>query len=194
MNTWERYLEWRQEKGYTGLSTEDQYNEFLSQVGEQPESEKLSRKELNELDEKFANSQVKDKVAQTFEAIRNLVTVGITITYDDLAKFTGQNLRTVKRHVDELQEKGFLYVKRGTHTNTYYYGVDMRDLSEKKGIHFVDTFDWSNGIEDIAGEVTFVDGSGEVHVAIWNAKEMLTRAGSFFENIEEASLSYIAYR
>lgn len=34
-NTWGTYLQWRTEQGYTGISTEDEYNEFLTQVGKQ---------------------------------------------------------------------------------------------------------------------------------------------------------------
>lgn len=126
---------------------------------------------------------VKDKVAQTFEAIRSLVTVGTTITYDDLAQLTGLSLRTVKRHVEELQEKGYLHIKRGIHANMYYYGVDMRDISKKKSIHFVDTFEWANGIEDIAEEVTIKDGIGEIHVTMYNIEEMLERTSQFMREV-----------
>ncbi|MFU1885155.1 winged helix-turn-helix transcriptional regulator [Bacillus wiedmannii] len=146
-NTWDKYLEWRNEKGYIGLSTEGQYNEFLYQVGEEPENENLNRKELHETEELFRDLTVKDKIAETFEAIRLLVAVGITITYDDLVQLTGLSTRTVKRHVEELQEKGYLHIKRGIHANTYYYGIDMRDTSEKKNIRFVEAFEWANGIE-----------------------------------------------
>ncbi|PFU42220.1 winged helix-turn-helix domain-containing protein [Bacillus cereus] len=182
-NTWDKYLEWRNEKGYTGLSTEDQYNEFLSQVVEGPENENLNRKELHETEELFSDLTVKDKVAETFEAIRSLVTVGATITYDDLAQLTGLSLRTVKRHVEELQEKGYLHITRGIHANTYYYGVDMRDTIEKKSIHFVDTFEWGNGTEDVAGEVTTKDDIGEIHVTMYNIEGMLERTSQFMREV-----------
>ncbi|PFM62178.1 winged helix-turn-helix domain-containing protein [Bacillus cereus] len=182
-NTWDKYLEWRNEKGYTGLSTEDQYNEFLSQVGEGPENENLNRKELHETEELFSDLTVKDKVAETFEAIRSLVTVGATITYDDLAQLTGLSLRTVKRHVEELQEKGYLHITRGIHANTYYYGVDMRDTIEKKSIYFVDNFEWTSGIEDVAGEVTIKDGIGEIHVTMYNIEGMLERTSQFMREV-----------
>ncbi|ARC28597.1 MULTISPECIES: winged helix-turn-helix domain-containing protein [Bacillus cereus group] len=178
-NTWDKYLEWRNEKGYIGLSTEGQYNKFLSQVGEEPENENLNRKELHETEELFSDLTVKDKVAETFEAIRSLVTVGTTITYDDLAQLTGLSLRTVKRHVEELQEKGYLHITRGIHANTYYYGVDMRDTTEKKSIHFVDTFEWGNGTEDVAGEVTIKDDIGEIHVTMYNIEGILERTSQF---------------
>ncbi|PHF15616.1 winged helix-turn-helix domain-containing protein [Bacillus wiedmannii] len=182
-NTWDKYLEWRNEKGYIGLSTEGQYKEFLSQVGEGPENENLNRKELHETEELFSDLTVKDKVAETFEAIRSLVTVGTTITYDDLAQLTGLSLRTVKRHVEELQEKGYLHITRGIHANTYYYGVDMRDTIEKKSIHFVDTFEWVGGIEDVAGEVTIKGDIGEIHVTIYNIEGMLERTSQFMREI-----------
>ncbi|OOR20187.1 winged helix-turn-helix domain-containing protein [Bacillus cereus] len=182
-NTWGTYLQWRTEQGYTGISTEDEYNEFLTQVGKQVEADKLTKEEAQELEKQFAVSMVKDKVAQTFEAIRSLVTVGTTITYDDLAQLTGLSLRTVKRHVEELQEKGYLHIKRGIHANMYYYGVDMRDISKKKSIHFVDTFEWANGIEDIAEEVTIKDGIGEIHVTMYNIEEMLERTSQFMREV-----------
>ncbi|MDA2437929.1 winged helix-turn-helix transcriptional regulator [Bacillus cereus] len=182
-NTWDKYLEWRNEKGYIGLSTEDQYNEFLSQVGEEPENENLNRKELYETEELFSDLTVKDKVAETFEAIRLLVTVGTTITYDDLAQLTGLSLRTVKRHVEELQEKGYLHITRGIHANTYYYGVDMRDTIEKKSINFVDTFEWIGGIEDVAGEVTIKDDIGEIRVTMYSIEGMLERTSQFMREV-----------
>ncbi|SCC21560.1 winged helix-turn-helix domain-containing protein [Bacillus mycoides] len=182
-NTWGTYLQWRTEQGYTGISTEDEYNEFLTQVGKQVEADKLTKEEAQELEKQFAVSMVKDKVAQTFEAIRSLVTVGTTITYDDLAQLTGLSLRTVKRHVEELQEKGYLHIKRGIHANMYYYGMDMRDISKKKSIHFVDTFEWANGIEDIVGEVTIKDGIGEIHVTMYNIEEMLERTSQFMREV-----------
>ncbi len=181
--TWGTYLQWRTKQGYTGISTEDEYNEFLTQVGKQVEVDKLTKEEAQELEKRFAESIVKDKVAQTFEVIRSLVTVGTTITYDDLAQLTGLSLRTVKRHVEELQEKGYLHIKRGIHANTYYYGVDMRDANKNKSIHFVDTFEWANGIEDIAGEVTIKGGIGEIHVTMYNIEEMLERTSQFIREV-----------
>lgn len=182
-NTWGTYLQWRTKQGYTGISTEDEYNEFLIQVGKQVEVDKLTKEEAQELEKRFAESMVKDKVAQTFEVIRSLVAVGTTITYDDLAQLTGLSLRTVKRHVEELQEKGYLHIKRGTHANTYYVGNDMRDLSEKKRIHFVDMFEWGNDIEDISGEITIKDGINELHIAMYNVEEMLERTSQFMREV-----------
>jgi len=182
-NTWGTYLQWRTEQGYTGISTEDEYNEFLTQVGKQVGADKLTKEEAQELERQFADSMVKDKLAQTFEAIRSLVTVGTTITYDDLAQLTALSLRTVKRHVEELQEKGYLHITRGIHANTYYYGVDMRDTNKKKSIHFVDTFEWANGIEDIAGEVTIKDGIGEIHVTMYKIEGILERTSQFMREV-----------
>ncbi|MEK4742432.1 MULTISPECIES: winged helix-turn-helix domain-containing protein [unclassified Bacillus (in: firmicutes)] len=120
------------------------------------------------------------------------MTVGTTITYDDLVKLTGQSLRTVKRHVEELQEKGYLHVKRGVHANTYYWGVDMRQsTTEKKKIHFIDEYKWDNGAEDIAGEVTILEGSDELHVTIWNVQDLLDCTHTFLP--EESSLSHYYY-
>ncbi|PEC20602.1 winged helix-turn-helix transcriptional regulator [Bacillus cereus] len=189
MNNWNAFIEWRNEQGLKGLATEDEYNEYLSLVGEQPESDKLSRKELQKLESEFAGLGVKESVQATFEAIRELLVLGSTITYDDLAQLTGSSLATVKRHVAELEEKDFLHIKRGQYTNTYYYGVDMRKDTKKK-IKMVDTFEWANGTEDIAKEVTVVEGSNELHVAIWNVGEVLARTASFYWNINEVDNFY----
>ncbi|MBE7118616.1 winged helix-turn-helix transcriptional regulator [Bacillus cereus] len=189
MNNWNTFIEWRNEQSLKGLATEDEYNEYLSQVGEQPESKKLIRKELQELESEFAGLGVKESVQATFEAIRELLVFGSTITYDDLAQLTGNSLATVKRHVAELEEKDFLHIKRGQHANTYYYGVDMRK-DTKKEIKIVDTFEWTNGTEDIAGEVTIVEGANELHVAIWNIEEVLARTASFYWDINEVDSVY----
>ncbi|MDR4984626.1 winged helix-turn-helix transcriptional regulator [Bacillus cereus] len=189
MNNWNTFIEWRNEQGLKGLATEDKYLEYLSQVGEQPESKKLIRKELQELESEFAGLGVKESVQATFDAIRDLIVLGSTITYDDLAHLTGNSLATVKRHVAELEEKDFLHIKRGQHANTYYYGVDMKK-DAKKAIKMVDTFEWANGTEDITGEVAFVDGSNELHVAIWNIEEVLARTASFYWDINEVDSVY----
>ncbi|PHF10874.1 winged helix-turn-helix transcriptional regulator [Bacillus wiedmannii] len=189
MNNWNTFIEWRNEQGLKGLATEDEYNEYLSQVGEQPESDKLKGKELQELESDFAGLGVKTSVQATFDAIRELIVLGSTITYDDLAHLTGNSLATIKRHVAELEEKGFLHIKRGQHTNTYYYGVDMKK-DAKKAIKLVDEFTWIGSTEDIAGEVTFVDGTTELHVAIWNIEEVLARTASFYWDINEVDSVY----
>lgn len=189
MNNWNTFIEWRDEQGLKGLATEDEYNEYLSLVGERPESDKLSRKELQKLESEFAGLGVKESVQATFEAIRELLVLGSTITYDDLAQLTGNSLATVKRHVAELDEKELLHIKRGQYANTYYYGGDMRKDTKKK-IKMVDTFEWANGTEDIVKEVTVAEGSNELHVAIWNVGEVLARTSSFYWNINEVDKFY----
>ena len=154
---WSDYLVWRTENGYTGLSTDEQYNEFLAETGESTENEKLSRIQAKELEELFEDVTVKENVQVTFDAIKMIATVGGEIIYTDMANLTGYNLRTVKRHVEELVSKGYLHIKRGVHTNSYYIGNDMRATNKpKKKLHFVDTFEGSQGTEDILGEITVV--------------------------------------
>ncbi|EJQ53517.1 hypothetical protein IEQ_01015 [Bacillus cereus BAG6X1-2] len=189
MNNWNAFIEWRNKRGLKGLATEEEYNKYLAQVGEQPESDKLSRKELQELESEFAGLGVKESVQATFEAIRELLVFGSTITYDDLAQLTENSLATVKRHVGELEEKDFLHIKRGQHANTYYYGVDMKK-DAKKAIKMVNTFEWANGTEDITGEVAIVEGSNELHVAIWNIEEALARTALFYRDINEIDNVY----
>lgn len=183
-SNWTVYLQWREEKGYKGLSTVEQNDEFLAEQGEQPLGGKLSRKELHETAELFEGVCVKDSVAETFQAIKTLMAVGSVLTYDDLAQLTGKSLRTVKDHVAILQEKGYLHIKRGVHANTYYVGNDMRDLRKKKSIHFVDTFEWTHGLEDVVGEVTIKDGLDEVHFTMYNAEGILERTSQFMREVD----------
>ncbi|MGI8277444.1 winged helix-turn-helix domain-containing protein [Bacillus mycoides] len=181
---WSHYLDWRTQRGYTGLSTEEQYNEFLTETGESAENEKLSRIEAKELEELFEDVAVKENVQVTFDAIKMIATVGGEITYTDMANLTGYNLRTVKRHVEELVSKGYLHIKRGVHVNSYYIGNDMRATNKpKKNIRFVETFEWANGIEDVAGEVIIKDGNGEIHVTMYNIEGMLERTSRFMREV-----------
>ncbi|OAK18683.1 hypothetical protein A6281_08245 [Bacillus wiedmannii] len=181
---WSDYLVWRAENGYTGLSTDEQYNEYLTEVGEPTENGKLSRVEAKELEELFEDVAVKESIQVTFNAIKMIATVGGEITYTDMANLTGYNLRTVKRHVEELVSKGYLHIKRGVHVNSYYIGNDMRATNKpKKSIRFVDTFEWANGIEEVTGEVTIKGSIGEIHVTMYNIEGMLKRTSHFMREV-----------
>ncbi|MED3089245.1 winged helix-turn-helix domain-containing protein [Bacillus toyonensis] len=181
---WSDYLDWRAQRGYTGLSTEEQYNEFLTETGGSAENEKLSRIEAKELEELFEDVTVKENVQVTFDVIKMIATVGGEITYIDMANLTGYNLRTVKRHVEELVSKGYLHIKRGVHANSYYIGNDMRAINKpKKNVRFVETFEYANGIEDVTKGVTIKDGIGEIHVTVYNIEEMLERTFQFMREV-----------
>ncbi|PEC09601.1 winged helix-turn-helix domain-containing protein [Bacillus toyonensis] len=181
---WSDYLDWRTQRGYMGLSTEEQYNEFLTEAGESAENEKLSRIEAKGLEELFEDVTVKENVQVTFDVIKMIATVGGEITYTDMANLTGYNLRTVKRHVEELVSKGYLHIKRGAHVNSYYIGNDMRATNKpKKNVRFVETFEYANGIEDVTKGVTIKDGIGEIHVTVYNIEEMLERTSRFMREV-----------
>ncbi|MED2615680.1 winged helix-turn-helix domain-containing protein [Bacillus toyonensis] len=181
---WSDYLDWRTQRGYTGLSTEEQYNEFLTETGGSTENEKLSRIEAKELEELFEDVTVKENVQVTFDVIKMIATVGGEITYTDMANLTGYNLRTVKRHVEELVSKGYLHIKRGVHANSYYIGNDMRATNKpKKNVRFVEMFEYANGIEDVTKGVTIKDGIGEIHVTVYNIEEMLERTSRFMREV-----------
>ncbi|MBJ8203864.1 winged helix-turn-helix domain-containing protein [Bacillus cereus] len=181
---WSDYLVWRTENGYTGLSTDEQYDGYLVETGEPTENEKLSRIEAKELEELFEDVAVKENVQVTFDAVKVIATVGAECTYTDMANLTGYNLRTVKRHVEELVSKGYLHIKRGVHVNSYYIGNDMRATNKpKKSIRFVDTFEWANGIKEVTGEVTIKDDIGEISVTMYNIEEMLERTSQFMREV-----------
>ncbi|PFD91636.1 winged helix-turn-helix domain-containing protein [Bacillus thuringiensis] len=186
---WNQYLEWRTENGYTGLSTDEQYREFLAAVDQPTETEKLSRVEAKELEEQFEDVTVKENVQTTFNAIKLIATVGGEITYSDMAKLTGFSLRTVKNHVEELANKGYLQVKRGAHANSYYWGTDMRQLNKpKKNIHFVETFEWVQAKEDTVREITIKDAISETHVTTYNLENLLDRTGEFLREADGTCL------
>ncbi|NRS79722.1 winged helix-turn-helix transcriptional regulator [Bacillus cereus] len=181
---WSDYLDWRTENGYTGLSSDEQYNEYLAKTGESTGDEKLSRIEAKELEELFEDVTVKENIQVTFDAIKMIATVGGEITYTDIANLTGYNLRTVKRHVEELVLKGYLHIKRGVHANSYYIGNDMRATNKpKKSIRFVETFEWKTGIEDISGEVTIKDAVSETHITTYNIENLLDCTGEFSREV-----------
>ncbi|OTW85393.1 winged helix-turn-helix domain-containing protein [Bacillus thuringiensis serovar cameroun] len=186
---WSNYLDWRSRKGYKGLSTEEQYNEFLAETEGPTEPEKMSKVEANELEEMFKDVTVKESVQTTFEAIKLIATVGGSITYTDMAKLTGYSLRTVKNHVEELVSKGYLHIKRGVHANSYYIGNDMRATNKpKKKLHFVDSFEWAQGAEDILGEITIKDAISETHVTTYNLENLLDRTGECLREVDGTCL------
>ncbi|MEC2392629.1 winged helix-turn-helix domain-containing protein [Bacillus thuringiensis serovar shandongiensis] len=182
--TWENYLSWRTQKGYTGLSTQEQYEEFLQEVNP-TDDEKMSKEELAETEEFFEGVSVKDKVLATFEAVNLVATLGGQMTYDDLAQQTGYSLRTVKNHIKELDEKGYISIKRGVHANSYFIGVDMRaKTKKKKTIEFEERMTFESGCKDISGEVTIKDGINETHVSYYNVGVLLDRTQEFLREAD----------
>lgn len=177
---WNDYLNWRTEKGYKGISTEEQYNEFLESQPAPTDDMKMSKKEATELEEWFQDVTVKPKVQATFEVIKEVAIEGGEIEFTEVAELTGFSLSTVKRHVEELTEKGYIHVKRGQHTNQYFYGVDMRATNKpKKTIIFQDNFEWSNHPTDVLGEVTKQDATSTLYLTKFNTKEILDRTAEF---------------
>ncbi|MBG9613756.1 winged helix-turn-helix transcriptional regulator [Bacillus cereus] len=182
---WTSYLGWRKEKGYKGLSTEEQYNEYIVETEAPEEGEKLSRKEAKELEEFFEGVTVKENVQTTFEAIKLIAAVGGSITYTDMAKLTGFSLRTVKNHVQELEAKGYLQIKRGEYTNSYYWGKDMRQLDKpKKSIHFVENLEWAGSISDDPREVTIRDGLTETHITTYKIESLLAQTEEYLREAD----------
>ncbi|PFN86617.1 winged helix-turn-helix domain-containing protein [Bacillus thuringiensis] len=186
---WRDYLEWRYQEGYKGLSTEGQYNEFLAETEAPEESEKMSRKELTETEELFEDVTVKGKVLVTFEAVKLVATLGGQITYDDLAQQTGYSLRTVKYHIEELTQKGYISIKRGVHTNSYFIGVNMANKNKpKKSIEFEEVMTFENGCKDISGEVTHIDGINERHMRFYNVGVLLDRTAEYLREADPVGI------
>lgn len=187
--TWENYLGWRKEKGYKGLSTEEQYNEYIVETEAPEEGEKLSRKEAKELEEFFEGVTVKENVQTTFESIKLIATVGGSITYTDMAKLTGFSLRTVKNHVQELADKGYLQIKRGEYTNSYYFGNDMRQLDKpKKSIHFVENLEWAGSISDTPTEVIIEDELTVKHIMSYKVESILAQTAEYLREVDPVGI------
>ncbi|HFK1409671.1 hypothetical protein ABE47_21035 [Bacillus thuringiensis] len=187
--TWGQYLDWRTQRGYTGLSTQEQYEEFLVETEATKESEKMSKEELTETEEFFKDVIVKDKVLVTFEAVKLVATLGGQMTYDDLAQQTGYSLRTVKYHIEELAQKGYISIKRGVHTNSYFIGVNMADKNKpKKSIKFEEVMTFGNGCKDISGEVTHRDGINERHMSFYDVGVLLDRTAEYLREADPVGI------
>lgn len=183
---WEMYLNWRIEKGLTGLSIEEQYNEFLTQVEQPSESTKLTKQEATNLEGNFKDVHAKGNELATFKAIEDKLAQGVTMTFDELAELTAQSSRTVKRHVDALEEKGLLHVKRGKHANAYYYGVDMRaDKKVKfKNVCIVDLNESASSEDIIEEHITIVETDEVEHVTVYNANTIMERCTEEYSKAE----------
>ncbi|RVU64938.1 hypothetical protein BM74_06835 [Bacillus thuringiensis] len=131
MRNWETFINWRNELGLKGVATEFEYNGFINQVGELTE-EDITKMEMQELENQFSDLMVKPKVLATFEAMRSHVVNGQAITFNEIADLTGNSVRTVQRHITELEEKGFLKVQHDQYANRYYFG---NTKPNKKYIH-----------------------------------------------------------
>ncbi|MCI4247651.1 winged helix-turn-helix domain-containing protein [Bacillus sp. CCB-MMP212] len=186
--TWTSYLEWRKENGYTGISTQEEYEEFLQEVIP-TDNEEMSKQELTETEEFFKDVTVKDKVLVTFEAVKLVATLGGQITYDDLAQQTGYSLRTVKYHIKELAEKGYISVQRGEYTNSYFIGVNMANKNKpKKSIKFEEVMTFDNGCKDISGEVTHRDGINEKYMSFYNVGVLLDRTAEYLREVDPVGI------
>ncbi|PEK65572.1 hypothetical protein COM55_06190 [Bacillus pseudomycoides] len=118
---WKAYLDWRSEQGLVGLSTVEDYDTFIDENEVVVESEKITKEEA-EFEE-----DLKAKERETYELLVELgLAQSLSISYEELASKYGKSLRTVKRHIEVLAEKGYLHIKRTGSVNTYYLGADMR--------------------------------------------------------------------
>ncbi|MCH5453773.1 ArsR family transcriptional regulator [Bacillus toyonensis] len=182
---WSNYLDWRSRKGYKGLSTEEQYNEFLAETGSPTDDEKMSKEELVETEELFKDVTIKDKVRATFEAVRLVATLGGEMTYDCIAQQTGYSLRTVKYHIEELAQKGYISIKRGVHANSYFIGVNMANKKKpKKAIKFEEKMTFEDGCTDISGVVTIKDGVNETHITTYVVETLLDRTAEALREMD----------
>lgn len=156
--TWSNYLAWRNEQGLTGLSTEEEYNEFINSYTE-GEAGKLTKQEVNELEINFKDVLATPKEQATFDTIKEKLTGGFEATYNELAELAGVSEKTARNHIKALAHKGYLTVTRTQKANRYYWGVDMKtkeqvviypvaftaweeffgEVKERLGVDYIDT-------------------------------------------------------
>ncbi|PGD77082.1 winged helix-turn-helix domain-containing protein [Bacillus pseudomycoides] len=129
--TWEAYLKWRGNKGFTGISTQVQYEQFLTECKPPKETEKLTKADADEMKKIMKDVLATSQEQATFDAFKDNLHQGLTISYDELADLTGTPVRTLKRHIEALTHKGYLHILRGKTKNTYYYGVNMKSTEKK---------------------------------------------------------------
>ncbi|MDX9635988.1 MULTISPECIES: helix-turn-helix transcriptional regulator [Bacillus] len=153
--TWSNYLAWRNEQGLTGLSTEEEYNEFMNNyTGE--EAEKLTKQEVNELEIIFKDVLATPKEQATFDAMKDKLTGGFEATYTELAELAGVSERTAKRHIQALAHKGYLTITRTQKANRYCWGVNMK-TKEQVRIYPTAFTDWNDFFKEVQERLGLIE-------------------------------------
>ncbi|WP_192825572.1 LexA family transcriptional regulator [Bacillus pacificus] len=153
--TWSNYLTWREQQGYTGISTQEQYEEFTNSYTEE-ETEKLTKQEASELEIIFKDILATPKEQKTFDSIKNKLAHGLTINYSEIAELAGVSERTAKNHIKALAHKGYLQVVRGQKANTYYWGADMK-TQEQVRIYPTAFTDWNDFFEEVKERLGLIE-------------------------------------
>ncbi|ARZ61499.1 MULTISPECIES: winged helix-turn-helix transcriptional regulator [Bacillus cereus group] len=153
--TWSDYLAWRNEQGLTGLSTEEEYDEFMNSHTEE-ETEKLTKQEANELEIIFKDVLATPKEQATFDVMKDKLTGGFEVTYTELAELAGVSERTAKRHIEALAQKGYLTVTRTQKANRYNWGVDMK-TKEQVVIYPVAFTAWDDFFEEVKERLGLIE-------------------------------------
>lgn len=145
--TWSNYLAWRKQQGFTGISTEEEYNEFINSCTDE-ETEKLTKQEVSELEVIFQDVLATPKEQKTFDSIKDKLTHGLTISYNEIAELAGVSEKTARNHIKALAHKGYLQIVRGQKANTYYWGADMKTKEQVK-IYPVAFTQWNDFFEEV---------------------------------------------
>ncbi|MCU5658270.1 helix-turn-helix domain-containing protein [Bacillus cereus] len=153
--TWSNYLAWRNEQGLTGLSTEEEYNEFAKSYTEQ-ETEKLTKQEVNELEITFKDVLATKSEQTTFDVMKDKLTGGFEATYTELAELAGVSERTAKRHIEALAQKGYLTITRTQKANRYNWGVNMK-TKEQVIIYPVAFTQWDEFFEEVKERLGLIE-------------------------------------
>ncbi|HFK1472428.1 winged helix-turn-helix domain-containing protein [Bacillus cereus group sp. BfR-BA-01495] len=152
---WNDYLTWRIEQGYTGLSTTEQYNEFMNNyTGE--EAEKLTKQEVNELEIIFKDVLATPKEQATFDVMKDKLTGGFEATYNELAELAGVSEKTARNHIKALAHKGYLTVTRTQKANRYNWGVDIK-TKEQVVIYPVVFTAWEEFFEEVKERLGLIE-------------------------------------
>ncbi|MFK4308459.1 DNA-binding Lrp family transcriptional regulator [Bacillus sp. RC242] len=152
---WSDYLAWRSERGLTGLSTEEEYNEFMNSHTEE-ETEKLTKQEANDLEIIFKDVLATPKEQATFDVMKDKLTGGFEATYTELAELAGVSERTAKRHIEALAHKGYLTATRTQKANRYNWGVDIK-TKEQIVIYPVAFTQWDEFFEEVKERLGLIE-------------------------------------
>ncbi|WIG43099.1 LexA family protein [Bacillus toyonensis] len=153
--TWNDYLAWRAQQGLVGLSTEEEYNEFMDSYTKE-ETEKLTKQEANELEIIFKDVLATPKEQATFDVMKDKLTGGFEATYTELAELAGVSERTAKRHIEALARKGYLTATRTQKANRYNWGVDMK-TKEQIVIYPVAFTQWDEFFEEVKERLGLIE-------------------------------------
>ncbi|EEM06224.1 hypothetical protein CN887_20835 [Bacillus pseudomycoides] len=186
--TWETYLEWRGNKGFTGISTQEQYEEFLTECepSKEKETEKLTKSDADEMKKIMKDVLATSQEQATFDAFKDDLHQGLTISYDELADLTGTPVRTLKRHIGALAHKGYLHILKGKTKNTYYYGADMK--TNKKQVLPVSLTEWN--FDSIANDLHLEDDWRFMLTRYRNKWSKLNSHEHMKHRVKEALLSF----